>query len=744
MEQTIEEGTVASIIVNVIDDTGAHASTSTIDTTTTRLSTHAGAVPTATEVATGVWHIKWTGLTPALSISDNDNKVYVKINGTMDSVAWSEYGMPVKIVKPAFVAASDDVSVGSILGTALTETTGGRIAGNFDTFFENADAATTKTVDDVGSGGGGGGGDATAANQTTILGHLTDIKGTGWVAADNLAEIAEDVAGLNGDAMRGTDGANTTAPDNASITAILADTNELQTNQGDWVTADVSALATQTSVNTIDTVVDAIKVVTDQFNFTVAGQVDANALTGGGGDDAATIYAHFTSGSNEDAFKADVSALATQASVDTVDTVVDAIKVKTDQLTFTVANQVDSNALTGGGGDDAATIYAHFTSGSNEDAFKADVSALLTDANYTASLPARFADLIIGSGADLGKVTTSNPAAGSGSSHTAQDVANLILGGTQDPIVTNASGEIVASNMRGTDNASTFDHTTDAVTTDAASRTASQADVSGLATQASVTTVDAVVDAIKVVTDQFSFTVAGQVDANALTGGGDDASTIYSFFTSGTNEDAFKADVSSLATSASITALNDVSAAEVADAVLDESLAAHNVAGSVGRALRQVKEGLVTVEASINDASPSASSFVTTLTETDNDFHADKVIVFINGSLAGQSRIVSAYNGSTKAITVDEPLTSTPSNGDEFIVLSMHVHPVSQIATEVRTELDSNSTQLAAIVEDTGTTLPAQITSDTAASPGLSPGTAYRFTNNGGGSGFDIVTITEN
>lgn len=37
--------------------------------------------------------------------------------------------------------------------------------------------------------------------------HLTQIKGTGWVAADNLAEIAEDVAGLNGEAMRGTDSA---------------------------------------------------------------------------------------------------------------------------------------------------------------------------------------------------------------------------------------------------------------------------------------------------------------------------------------------------------------------------------------------------------------------------------------------------------------------------------------------------------------------------------------------------------
>lgn len=56
---------------------------------------------------------------------------------------------------------------------------------------------------------------------------LTAIKGSGWVAADNLAEIAEDVAGLNGDAMyssvmRGTDNAllAASAPSNWSSMVI--------------------------------------------------------------------------------------------------------------------------------------------------------------------------------------------------------------------------------------------------------------------------------------------------------------------------------------------------------------------------------------------------------------------------------------------------------------------------------------------------------------------------------------------
>ena len=66
--------------------------------------------------------------------------------------------------------------------------------------------------------------------------------------------------------------------------AILTDTAEIGA-----AGAGLTALATQTSVNTVDTVVDAIKAQTDKLTFTVANQVDANiqsindvALTGDG------------------------------------------------------------------------------------------------------------------------------------------------------------------------------------------------------------------------------------------------------------------------------------------------------------------------------------------------------------------------------------------------------------------------------------------------------------------------------
>ena len=253
---------------------------------------------------------------------------------------------------------------------------------------------------------------------------------------------------------------------------------------------------------------------------------------------------------------------ASQSSVDTVDTVVDAIKVKTDQLTFTVSNQVDANALTGGGGDDAATIYTYFTTGTNEDAFKADVSSL-----------------------------------------------------------------------------------------------------------ASQTSVDNLTDI--------------------------SAADVYTHFTTGTNEDAFKADVSALASQTSVDNLNDLSSADVtaavptvgqvADAVWDEALSGHNLAGSTGKAIRQVKEGTITIEAAIDDTSATTTSFVTNLTESTTSFYSNKIMVFISGSLSGQARIITNYNGTTKAITLEEALTSAPADGDEFLVLATHENSIGEIQAGLAT-----------------------------------------------------------
>ncbi len=165
---------------------------------------------------------------------------------------------------------------------------------------------------------------------TTIPAQITALNNFD-PASDAVANVTLVGTTTTNTDMRGTDSANTVAPANSDITAIKAKT--------------------------------------DQFVFTVSNQVDANALTGG--TSAADIYTYFTSGTNGNAFKATGFNTVAPDNASVV-----AIKSKTDQLAFTVANQVDSNALTGGGGDDAATIYTYFTNGTNEDAFKANLADL--------------------------------------------------------------------------------------------------------------------------------------------------------------------------------------------------------------------------------------------------------------------------------------------------------------------------------------------------------------------------------
>ena len=121
----------------------------------------------------------------------------------------------------------------------------------------------------------------------------------------------------------------------------------------------------------------------------------------------------------------------------------------------------------------------------------------------------------------------------------------------------------------------------------------------------------------------------------------------------------------------------------IADDVWDEPLGGHNTGGTTGKALKQVKEGTVSAEAAINDASPTTLVFATDLVEAVDDFYIDVSMVFINGALTGQSRTILSYEGATKTITLDEALTSPPADGDEFIIKTDHVHPVSQIVDGV-------------------------------------------------------------
>ena len=198
-----------------------------------------------------------------------------------------------------------------------------------------------------------------------------------------------------------------------------------------------------------------------------------------------------------------------------------------------------------------------------------------------------------------------------------------------------------------------------------------------------------VVGSVGSVAGNVSGTVGSVVGAvGSVTGnvGGSVGSVVSDVTTDSASRTASKAtlsDLSGVALSSEIASLNDLSSTDVATAVWDASIASHNVAGSFGKAVRQLNEGVISQDGSINDASATTTSFVTNLTNSTDGFYHDKMIVFTSGNLTGQARHVENYNGTTKQITVSQPLSFAPQNGDDFLLLAVHEYSLEEIATTV-------------------------------------------------------------
>jgi len=93
-----------------------------------------------------------------------------------------------------------------------------------------------------------------------------------------------------------------------------------------------------------------------------------------------------------------------------------------------------------------------------------------------------------------------------------------------------------------------------------------------------------------------------------------------------------------------------------------------------------------------------------------NDFYNGDVACIVSGTGAGQARVIVDYVGSTKVATVDAAWNTNPSSDSVFVLIPQGLIGLtpSDIPSveDMREEMDDNSTKLAAILEDTGTTLP--------------------------------------
>jgi hypothetical protein len=123
------------------------------------------------------------------------------------------------------------------------------------------------------------------------------------------------------------------------------------------------------------------------------------------------------------------------------------------------------------------------------------------------------------------------------------------------------------------------------------------------------------------------------------------------------------------------------------DLIWDEPLtgATHNVATSSGKRLRQTT-AFQQIDSTVIDAAATTTTFITGLTSSVDNFYNDSMLVFTDGALAGQVRAIYDYIGATKTIVLEEALTSAPLNGVAFAIVSLHIHPVSQIQSGLATQ----------------------------------------------------------
>lgn len=163
-------------------------------------------------------------------------------------------------------------------------------------------------------------------------------------------------------------------------------------------------------------------------------------------------------------------------------------------------------------------------------------------------------------------------------------------------------------------------------------------------------------------------------------------SNVYDSFVKGT--DVLQADVTQLS--------GDTAAANNLEATYDGTGYVNDLAPPTQAQIERLLDVMeVRYDLSINDLSATTTKFITTLTETDSKFWERAAILFTSGTNDGQMRRIKAYNGITKEITVQTPLSVAPSNGDTFVIPTVRAFitpDIEDIADAMLDELLSEHT----------------------------------------------------
>ena len=117
-------------------------------------------------------------------------------------------------------------------------------------------------------------------------------------------------------------------------------------------------------------------------------------------------------------------------------------------------------------------------------------------------------------------------------------------------------------------------------------------------------------------------------------------------------------------------------AATIADAVWDEAYNQHTTAGTFGKLMDILrKANYVTEGAVAAGGTPTTTVFRTDLTEATGTFD-NQTLLFVSGTLTGQSAPIEGYSVTNGQITLGDALTAAPTAGDGFVILPDHVHPI--------------------------------------------------------------------
>jgi len=236
-----------------------------------------------------------------------------------------------------------------------------------------------------------------------------------------------------------------------------------------------------------------------------------------------------------------------------------------------------------------------------------------------------------------------------------------------------------------------------------------KADVSALALEATLTEIkgsgfSASTDTLEKIAEA----IAG------IAGGGTPPADIWSYATRTLTDPAsYKADVSALALEATLGTHDTDIKALLATVQVDldnpnqykanvSGLALQSTLSQVNTNLNFIRQATVMAPSAgvESDGGNTSSTFKTSLSKTTDDYYKGMQIVFIPDDpispIEFQVRRISAYNGTTKFVTVSEPFTATPNAGDAFLVVSRFSPDISGLALEAT--LGTHDTDIKALI----------------------------------------------